>query len=811
MSAERVERVVTALRAKPVPGKANEWLAHCPAHADSRPSLSIKVERNGKVLLNCRSGGCTADSIRMAAGLMWSDLMPSEKPDYSTAKPQIVETYGYRDELSEVIFEVLRFEPGFHGEKKTFPQRRSDGEGHWVWGLDAGEYCRDWEGNWRKPNGKTSPGAQRKQFGDTRRVLYNLPELLTSAATSETVYIPEGEKDVNNLRRWNLISTCNPGGAGKWRSDYNEQLRGRDVVILPDNDEPGRKHRDLVGAQLAGKARSVRVLELPGLPPKGDVSDWIQLGGTVAEFLRLASAAVDWVPPDPSAIAPGQIVKTEGEAPPEEWTDPVIFGDYRLPPFPTNRLPAWIGAYVSALAETTQTPEDMAGVLSLSACSTAVAKVATVDCGNWYEPLNIYCVVTMPPASRKSAVVSAIIKPIELYERETNQIFKQEIAEKQTERDILAGRLQKAKTEAAAASKKKAQIERDELEDEAFALARELDQMIVPASLRLLVDDCTPERLSGLLSEQSGRIAVISPEGDFFDLIAGRYSENQARLGVYLRAHAGDNLRVDRNGERRTEYVQEPALTIGLAVQPEVLRGIAKRHELRGRGLLGRFLYCLPKSNIGYRDTKTISMSAEAEAGYHAGLRRLLELKPNMDTEEPRPHILNLSPEASSEFALYRAEVEFGLRPEGEMGDMTDWGGKLCGAVARLMGILHLAEHGLTNRIISRSTACAAMALGNYFIEHAKAAFDEMGADIDSDNARFVLDWVRRKGEGSFTRRDAHNGMQRRFKRATELDRPLDILDERGYIRERDQGRSASIRDYQRIIYDVHPVLLDSK
>ena len=117
---------------------------------------------------------------------------------------------------------------------------------------------------------------------------------------------------------------------------------------------------------------------------------------------------------------------------------------------------------------------------------------------------------------------------------------------------------------------------------------------------RWLVDDATPEALAGLLATY-GRIALLSPEGDVFDQMAGRYNQAAGpNLGVYLKGHAGDLLKVDRRG-RPPEYVQRPCLTIGLTVQPEVLQGLAGRPGFGGRGLLARFLYSLPASLVGRR------------------------------------------------------------------------------------------------------------------------------------------------------------------------------------------------------------------
>ena len=122
----------------------------------------------------------------------------------------------------------------------------------------------------------------------------------------------------------------------------------------------------------------------------------------------------------------------------------------------------------------------------------------------------------------------------------------------------------------------------------------------MPPLPRWLVDDATPEALAGLLATY-GRIALLSPEGDVFDQMAGRYNQAAGpNLGVYLKGHAGDLLKVDRRG-RPPEYVERPCLTIGLAVQPEVLRGLASRPGFGGRGLLARFLYSLPQSLVGRR------------------------------------------------------------------------------------------------------------------------------------------------------------------------------------------------------------------
>ena len=115
--------------------------------------------------------------------------------------------------------------------------------------------------------------------------------ILEAVANETTALIVEGEKDVDNLSKLNVTATCNAGGAGKWRPEHSQYLKGADVVIIPDNDRPGREHADLVAASLLGIAARVRVLTLPNLPEKGDTSDWIASGGTAEQLWTLVKEA----------------------------------------------------------------------------------------------------------------------------------------------------------------------------------------------------------------------------------------------------------------------------------------------------------------------------------------------------------------------------------------------------------------------------------------------------------------------------------------------------------------------------------------
>jgi hypothetical protein len=140
---------------------------------------------------------------------------------------------------------------------------------------------------------------------------------------------------------------------------------------------------------------------------------------------------------------------------------------------------------------------------------------------------------------------------------------------------------------------------------------------------------------------------------------------------------------------------------------------------------------------------------------------------------------------------------------------MTDWGGKLVGAVARITGLLHMAEHAGSEAPgdipVSAATVERAVMVGKYLIEHAKAAFAEMGANAVVANAKAVLRWIEHKELTSFTRRDLHQGMRGSFKRVLEIDAPLAVLCERGFIRRRPDSPNSSSGRPESPTFDVNP------
>lgn len=219
-------------------------------------SLSIDLESDQWYDHEAEAGGGVLDLIAAKAGvsdragqLTWLEVR-GFKERREKVKPRMVASYDYRDEQGTLLFQAVRMEP------KSFRQRQSDGYGGWTWNVKG-----------------------------VRQVPYRLPEI--AASPEAEIFVVEGEKDADRLAALGLVATCNAGGAGKWADAHSNCLAERHVVILPDNDDAGHNHARKAKASLEAAGAQVRVLCLPELPPKGDVSDWLDAGGSKERLLAL--------------------------------------------------------------------------------------------------------------------------------------------------------------------------------------------------------------------------------------------------------------------------------------------------------------------------------------------------------------------------------------------------------------------------------------------------------------------------------------------------------------------------------------------
>lgn len=479
-----------------------------------------------------------------------------------------------------------------------------------------------------------------------------------------------------------------------------------------------------------------------------------------------------------------------GDGPDNGWDPPLpLASSPRLPVFPVDALPMWMSDQVAAVAEATQTPPDLAGCIGLAALSTAAGgrAMARIRPG-WSEPVNIYTVVVMEPSERKSPVFTAMVRPIYELEAALRAEAKERIEEARVH--------QRAADSVRAQAEKKAEAVKGEDRDEAIAAAVDAAiqaaALTVPVEPKLVVDDITTERVAGVLSDQGGRLAVLSDEGSVFGNIAGRYSSGQANTAVFLKGYTGTQLRVDRQG-RPAELVEAPALTLGLTVQPAVIAELGQTAMLRGSGFLARILYSLPTSMVGRRKTRPPAVPAAVSELYNT---RLHTIAHNLH-ERTDPAEFTFTEQADDLMAELQEDTEQRLAPGGEWRHVGDWGGKLCGQTARIAGLLHAAEHPHNpwEHPLSGETFTDAWRIGDYYAHHALAVFDQLGGDPTVDGARRILDWIQRVRPARFTRRDLFTAIDRhRFRKATDLDAPLALLEEHGHLHRQETPTEAGRR-----------------
>lgn len=555
-------------------------------------------------------------------------------------------------------------------------------------------------------------------------------------------------------------------------------------ALSPEQKELFRHRVDVISLQLE--------CEVKKLEP------WLAEGGATAHIARLLpeTEGEQWAEPMPDAVV----------AEPEDWPEPLLFGEIETPDIPCSLLPEPLAGFCKAVTENAQTPSGMAVMMALAVVATCLQKrVEVCPYGDGYtEPVNLMTLVSLEPGSRKSAVVKAMTDPLTGWEMEQYEARKEQAGRARHQREMIIKSIDSIKSKA---SKPDAtDDDRRAAMTEIVRLEESMPPEVIPP--RLWTDDITPERLQNLMADNGERMSVISAEGGIFEVMAGLYSGGKSNINVFLQGHAGDPVRVDRQG--RSVMMLKPALTIGLTVQPDVVSDLASGNKarFRGNGMLARLLYCIPKSTVGSRDlTKRRPASEEIKVAYHAMVYRLLAIpSPSDEQGRERPRLLTLQPDALRVWLTFSQYIESKQGPLGEFHSIQDWTSKLPGAALRIAGLIHVVEHGEHITVIGKATMEMALDLAELLIDHAKAAFAVMGSDPVLADAKVVFQWVVRNGMDSFHQSVLHKALHGRFPRVNRLIPALKVLTERHIIGEpieRHTGRRPEI------IFRVNPSVLE--
>ncbi|MBD5417082.1 MAG: DUF3987 domain-containing protein [Desulfovibrio sp.] len=653
----------------------------------------------------------------------------------------------------------------------------------------------------------------------TPRPLYGLPRLAKAPAPAPVVLV-EGEGKADALQA--VLGGTVPvlglfGGSGGVKQMDFAPLAGRRVVYWPDADAPGAKAALLVCSLLeqAGAAAVSVAVPPEGAPHGWDGGDAVGADGwdyqRVVEFLRDAAispadfanvAAARW---NVTAPGPELTASTTGDSSQDTWGEPVPFAAHDLPGLDAASLPPILGDFCSALAEEKQVPVEIAVAMALAALATAAQGRFMVRIREGYEePLNLYTLCPLEPANRKSAVVESCIAPLREWERRMAENMAPLVKKAKSARLTMEKAIEAARARAA---KKTSLEEIQALQSEVEELEEQLPE--VPAVPRLLADNTTPEALAALMENVGGCVAILTAEGGIFDILAGMYSKGTPNLDLFLKAHSGDSFRVDRRWAAPI-LLDHPRLTLGISPQPVTLSQREASRVFRGRGLDGRFLYFMPESLLGRRKMEPDPMPAPVRDRFH---NAILDLLPRQwDGDPPAPMRLELSQDAYRLWHDFAAGVEKGLAPGGEFEGMSDWGGKLPGAVARIAALFHLIGHERpADAKIDGETMRRAAYMGALLAAHAKAAYDLMGTDNRLEGGKRVLEWIRRRALQQFSARDCFHGVRGQTSIFTHMEvvqAALEELEERGFIRELPLGRPAGPGRKPSPQYQVNPATL---
>ena len=406
-------------------------------------------------------------------------------------RSRIVANYDYHDASGTLLFQVVRFRP------KDFRQRRPDGKGGWIWNVRGIEL-----------------------------IPYRLPEVLQC----EEVFIVEGEKDADHLFALGLTASSNVQGAGRWRDEYSKWFAGKLVRILPDNDEAGRKHAHDVATSLGATAEEVRIITLPGLPNKGDVSDWLDNGGSKAQLLQLVESAPRWMPeadrstasmqPQSSSNTPWQIAREL----------------FPRKAFPWQVLPTELASSLQQLARSCAgSPNPLPGY-AFCLMAAAIGHTLTVEAKeSWQEPLIFWCLDIRDSGDGKTSPMWKLARLLE--ERQKHE---------HTRYDIEMARWEQLPK-------------------------KERSKALQPPAPRgFFASDVTVEGLhADLQGHPTGGVALLLNEASSLLTSQGQYKAGRgADREAWLRLWDGNDVRIVRAGE--TSYIHGARIQVAGGIQPAI-------------------------------------------------------------------------------------------------------------------------------------------------------------------------------------------------------------------------------------------------
>jgi len=550
------------------------------------------------------------------------------------------------------------------------------------------------------------------------RPLYGLPDL----AEANRVYVCEGEKAADAVRSFGLAATTSPHGCeSPGKADWRP-LAGKEVVILPDNDPPGRRYANAVAA-LLGKLTPipvVKVVELPALPDHGDMADFVEAnaGADTNKLRRIVEALAD----------EAESLNTTRPAAPA-----------RFAPFPVDALPEPLREFVADGAKAIGCDPAYVALPMLTAIAAAIGNTRRLQLKRgWTVPAIVWAAVVGESGTAKTPAFKLAMRPIR--ERQRKALERHADAMQQYEADV-------ARYEKALAEWKRDKKTADDPPEKSEA----------PQAERCIVSDTTVEALAPLLLANPRGLLLARDELSgwigSFDRYAG--GKGGADAAHWLSMHNGESIVVDRKtGTPRTIYVPQASVSVCGGIQPAILhRALGIEH--RESGLAARLLLTCPPRKAKRWTEADIDPAAEAEIARL--FDRLYELQPTIgDDGEPRPVVVGLTPDAK---ALWKTYYNEHAQEQADMtGELSAAWSKLEEYAARLALVVHFARLAADDStlvsadVVDGTSMAAGIALATWFKGEARRVYALLGESDEDRDQRRLVEWLERRGGSASTR-----------------------------------------------------------
>ena len=448
-------------------------------------------------------------------------------------------------------------------------------------------------------------------------------------------------------------------------------------------------------------------------------------------------------------------------------------------PLPLDVLPAWWAQWIREEAEDKQVDPVMPFGFSLGALAALLGgRVWVQGREGWREGCNLYVAVIANPGERKSPVQRHASEPVRAYEREMIAAAQPEITRLQLALDTAELEHDRARE---AVRKAKKPEERNAAREALAEAKAALDACDPPIEPRIVVGDCTPEKVIELLARHGGRLALLADEDSLMGHLCGRYSKSPA-IEPFLTAYSNEAIAYDRKSSPLPIRCERPALTISVPMQPAVITGARGNAAILDRGLLDRFIVLVPESRVGWRAVDTTPTTEVTRVEYSEAM---LAIARAFEHEEVT---LTLTPEAGRRFLDWAAEHEPRMRDGRPLASIRGWAAKCGGRCLRLAALLHAGHCGWADTRISGEAMRGATAIMDCLADHALAMFDLLEADQALTDARRVARWIDREERAELSTRDVERVLAAKADRAREC---LAVLDDHGYVRQREKASTS--------------------